>query len=171
MTHCQAKLPLIPRIIAAGCIVIWVAVVSACDLEALFCCDSHGSEAVAHADQEHSHDTKGSAAQTNGPHETDAHHSGDTDGHSHDSSVPGGKDGPCCSTLKAVAQTAKPAILGKPAIFDHIPSFVVPLETHAVLPVHRMDLLILPATCWDRIISPEVCLGPAFQSNAPPVFG
>lgn len=167
----QAKLPLISQIIAAGCIVVWVASVSACDLEALFCCDSHGSEAVAvaHADQEHSHDTE--HAGTNDPHDADAHHSDETDGHSHDSPVPGSKEGPCCSSLKAVAQTTKPVVWGKAAIFDYIPSFGVPLETHAVSPAHWMNPSNLPAACWDRVISPEVCLGPAFRSNAPPAFG
>ena len=156
---------------ATGCIVIWVAGVSACDLEALFCCESQGNETVMHADQQHSQDTKDAATDPNDPHETDAHHSGDTDGHAHDSPVPDSKEGPCCSTLKTVAQTAKPAILGKPAIFDHIPSFVVPLEKHVASRAHGMIPLNLPATCWDRVISAEVCLGPAFQSNAPPAFG
>lgn len=171
MTSRQTKLSLASRIMAAGCIVIWVAGVSVCDLRVLICCESQGSESVAHADQQHSHDTKDAAADPNDLHETDAHHSGETDSHSHDTPLPGSKEGPCCSTLKAVAQTAKPAILGKPAIFDHIPSFVVPLEKHADSRAHGMIPLNLPATCWDRVISAEVCLGPAFQSNAPPAFG
>ena len=179
MTRRQAKLPIAHRIIAAGCVVLWLAGVSACNLEALFCCPSHEGETAAPEDHEHSRDTKVAVAGTDHEHDADAdhshhveaHHSEDADGHSSDSHKHESKEGPCCSTLKAVAQTAKPAILGKPAIFDHIPSFVVPLETHAVSPAHWMDPLNLPATCWDRVISPEVCLGPAFQSNAPPAFG
>ena len=55
MTHRQPKLPLALRIIAAGCVALWLAGVSACNLEALFCHDSHGNEAVAHTDERHSH--------------------------------------------------------------------------------------------------------------------
>ena len=168
MTHRLPKLPLASRIIAAGCIAIWVAGVSACDLEALFCCDSHGSEAGALADQEHSHDTKDTG--TNDPHDADAHHSRDADGHSHDSPEHGGKEGSCCSTLKAVAQTSTSVVFSKPP-FQPISFLCVPVETHAT----SLALLKCPpnrhAISCDRVFTPEVCLGSAFHSNAPPVFG
>lgn len=168
MTHRQAKLPLTRRILAVGCIAIWVAGVSACDLEALFCCDSHGSEAVAHADQEHSHDTE--HAGTNDPHDADAHHSGEADSHSHDSPMPGSREGSCCCSLKAVAQTSTSVVASKPALQPF--SFLcVPLETHAT----SLALLQSPpnrhAISCDRVFTPEVCLGSAFHSNAPPVIG
>jgi len=168
MKHRVAKLPLISRIIAAGCIAIWVASVSACDLEALFCCDSHGREADAHADLERLHDTE--HAGTNDPHDADAHHSGEADGHSHDSPVPGGKGGSCCSSLKAVAQTSTSVALGKPAL-QPISFLCEPIELHAL----SLTLLEGPqnrhALSCDRVFTPEVCLGSAFHSSAPPVFG
>lgn len=168
MIHRQAKLPLASRIMAAGCIAIWVAGVSACDLEALFCCESQGSETVAHVDHEHSHDTE--HAGTNDPHDADAHHSGETDGHSNDSPIPDSKEGLCCSTLNAVAQTSTSAGFGKPALLP-VSFLCVPMEAHAI----TLALLDGPpnrhAKSGDRVFTPEVCLGSAFHSNAPPAFG
>lgn len=170
MTRRSPKLPLVSRIIAAGCIAIWVAGVSACDLEALFCCDSHGSQAVAHGDQEHSHDTEHAVADTNDSHDVDAHHSGEADSHSHDSPTPGGKEGSCCSTLKAVAQTPTSVVFSKP-VFLPIPFLCVPVETHATLPALLQSPPDRHFISCDRVFTPEVCLGSAFQSNAPPVLG
>ena len=95
MTHRQTKLPLALRIIAAGCVVLWLAGVSACNLEALFCCPSHDSETAAHEDHKHSHDTQDAVAGTHPEHDVDAdqshkhnaeaHHSEDAEGHAPDS--------------------------------------------------------------------------------------
>ena len=74
MTRRQTKLPLALRIIAAGCVVVWLAGVSACNLEALFCCPSHDSETAAHEDHEHSHDTQDAVASTHHEHDADADH-------------------------------------------------------------------------------------------------
>ena len=170
MTHRQRKLPLISRLIAAGCIVIWVAGVSACDLEALLCCESSGSETVVHTDQEPAHDTRHAGADTNDPHDADAHHSSEADGHSHDSSPAGSNEGSCCSTLKAVAQTSTSVVFGKPA-FLAIALLCGPLETQAPALALLPSPSNRPVTHCDRILTPEVCLGPAFQSNAPPALG
>lgn len=169
MTYRQAKLPFARRILAVGCIAIWVAGVSACDIEALFCCDSHGREATAHADQEQSHETE--HAGTNDPHDADAPHSGEADSHSHDSPMPGSREGSCCCSLKAVAVNSTPVAFGKPA-FLLIPVLCVPLEA----PATALARLPSPPSrdvprSRDRVLKPEVCLGPAFQSNAPPVVG
>lgn len=168
MTSRSLKLPLPSRIIATGCIAIWAAGVSACDLEALFCCDSHGSETVALAAQEHSHDTKDTG--TNDPHDADAHHSSETDDHSHDSPMPGSREGSCCSSLKAVAQTSTSVDFSKPA-FQPISFFGVSMKAYVISPA----LLVGPpnrhAKSGDRVFTPEVCLGSAFHSNAPPVLG
>jgi len=168
MTHRQAKLPLARRIIAVGCIAIWVAGVSACDFEALFCCDSHGREAGTFAVREHSHDTKDAC--TDDPHDADAHHACEADGHSHDSPAHDGKERQCCSTLKAVAQTSTAVVFSKPT-FQPVSFLFVPIEAHAT----SLALLEGPpnryAISCDRVFMPEVCLGSAFHSNAPPVFG
>ena len=140
MTGRQPKLPLALRIIAAGCVVLWLGSVSACNLEALHCCPSHGSETAAHEDHEHSHDAQDAVAVAGTHHEHDAdadhshhaeaHHSEDAEGHSHDSHRHESKEGSCCSTLKAVVPTAKAIVFNKQA-FHPISFLCVLLETHA----------------------------------------
>ena len=168
MKHRLTKLPLASRIIAAGCIAIWMAGVSACDLQSLFCCESQGSEAIACAGQEHSHDAEHAVADTDAPHDAGVHHSGEADRHSHDSPMPS-RDGSCCSSLKAVAQTSTSVALVKPAL-QPIPFLCAPIEVRAV----ELALVEGPPDRHSigcaRVMSPEVCLGPAFQSNAPPAF-
>ena len=168
MKHRLTKLPLTSRIIAAGCIAVWMAGVSACDLQGMFCCKSPGSEARAGMGQGHSHDAEHAVADTNGAHDTAAHHSGEADSHSHDSPVPG-RDGSCCSSLKAVAQTSTSVALGKPAL-QPISFLCAPVEMRAA----EFALVEGPPDRHSigcaRVMSPEVCLGPAFQSNAPPAF-
>ena len=175
MTHRQPKLPLALRIIAAGCVVLWLAGVSACNLEALFCCDSHGGETAAHEHHEHSHDTKDAVAGAEHSHDAnarhshnaEAHHSHDAEGHSHGSHKHNSKEGSCCSTLKAVVQTANPVVFSK-LDFHPIPFLCVLLETHAA----SLSLSETPpnrqAKPRDGVFTPEVCLGPAHLSLAPP---
>ena len=175
MTRRQAKLPIAHRIIAAGCVVLWLAGVSACNLEALFCCPSHEGETAAPEDHEHSRDTKVAVAGTDHEHDADAdhshhveaHHSEDADGHSSDSHKHESKEGPCCSTLKAVVPTAKAVVFNKQAF--HPTAFLcVLLETHAA----SLALLENPpnrqAKPRDSVFSPEVCTGLANRSHAPP---
>ena len=173
MTHRQPSLPLALRIIAAGCVVLWLAGVSACSLESLFCCDSLRDEAVARADQEVSHETKASGtehahdANAHHSHAAEAHHPPDADGHSHDSHKHESKQGSCCSTLKAVVQTVNPVVLGKPA-FHPITFLCVLVETHAVSFVLSENPPNRQAKTRDWLSTPEVCLGPAHRSLAPP---
>ena len=166
MTHRQATLPLALRILAAGCVVLWLAGVSACSLEPLFCRESQGDEAVAHTDGGHPHREHVAAAPHS--HDAEAHHSNTAEGRvSHGSHKHKSKEESCCSTLKAVVQTAESVVLSTPAC--HTISFLsVLLETHAA----SFPLLENPADCQtkdsDRVFTPEVCLGPAHRGLAPP---
>ena len=166
MTHRQPQLPLARRIIAAGCVALWLAGVSACNLEALFCCPSHDSETAAHEDHEHSKDA---VADTTYEHDANAH-SQDAAGHPHDSNKHESKEGSaCCSTLKAVVPTAKAIVFNKPA-FHPIPLLCVLLETHATslalseIPPNRQ------AKPRERVFAQEVCNAPANRAHAPPAF-
>lgn len=170
MTHHQPQLPLASRIIAAGgCVAIWLAGVSACNLGALFCCDSHGSEAMAHADPEHSHDAKDADAGAHHANDADAHHSDDADHRSPDSHQHGGKECSCCSTLIAVGQTAKPVAVSKPD-FHSISLLCALVETRAASLAVSENPSNRHAESCDRVFAPEVCLGPAHRSHAPPAF-
>ena len=175
MIRRQPKLPLVSRIISAGCVVLWLAGVSACNVEALFCCPSHESETAAHEDHEHSEDTQDAVAGTNHAHATDAehshnaeaHHSQDAEGHAPDSHKHESKEGSCCSTLKAVVPTANPIIFSKPA-FHPIPLSGVLLETHAASPAPSENPPNRRAKPREWVLTPKVCLGPAHRSIAPP---
>ena len=177
MTRRQTKLPLALRIIAAGCVVLWLAGVSACNLEALFCCPSHGSEAAAHEDHEHSQDTQDAVAGTNHAHDADAdhshnaeaHHSEDAESHAPDSHKHESKEGSCCSTLKAVVPTAKAIVFNKQT-FHPTPFLFVLLETHAASLVLSENSPNRQAKPRDWVFTPVVCLGPAHRSLAPPAF-
>lgn len=167
MTRRPTKLPLVPRIVAAGCVAIWVAGVSACNLGALFCCDSPGSETVALAGPEHSHDPK-DAGRNHAP-DADTHHSGDADDRSPNSHPHDGEEGVCCSTLIAVVQTAQTGVFSKPD-FHPISLFCAVVET----PAASLVLSEIPpnrhAESCDRVFTPKVCLGPAHRSLAPPAL-
>ena len=179
MTRRQTKLPLALRIIAAGCVVFWLAGVSACNIEALFCCPSHDSETAAQEDREHSHDTQDAIAvagthqehdaDADDSHNAEAHHSQDAEGDSHDSHKQESKEGSCCSTLKAVVPTAKAIVFIKQA-FHPTPFLCVLLETRAASLALSENPPNRQAKPRDWVFTPVVCLGPAHRSLAPPAF-
>ena len=179
MTHHQPKLPLALRIIAAGCVAVWLVGVSACNLEALFGCDSHGSETAAHEDHEHSHDAQDAVAVAGTYHEHDAdadhshhaeaHHWEDAEGHSPDTHNHESKEGSCCSTLKDVVPTGKAIVFNKPA-FHPISFLCVRLETHASSLILSENSPNSQAKPRDWVFTPEVCTGLANRSHAPPAF-
>ena len=174
MTRRHPKRPIALRIIAAGCVVLWLAGVSACSLESLLCCD----EALARAEGGHSHqadpvDAGAHHTQVADAHHSqgsEAHHSHDAEGHSRRSHKHGGRDDSCCSTLQAIVQTAKQVVLSKPTL-PAIPCLCVLVETR----VAPLTLLENPPNRQAKgrvwVFTPEVCLGPAFRSLAPPAFG
>ena len=167
MTHRQPTLPLALRIIAAGCVLLWLAGVSACNLATLFCCDSHGDDVIALTDEGPPH--RKHVAATPHAHGAEAHHSDDAEGQSHGSHKHESKEESCCSTLKAVVQTADRVVFSKPA-FHPDPFLCVLQEAHAA----SLPLLENPLDCQakgrDWVFTPEVCLGPAHRSLAPPSF-
>ena len=164
MTRRQTKLPLALRIIAAGCVVLWLAGVSACSLEALFCCDSHDEKAIEHADHEHSYDAELADAEA---HDAEPVHSHGAEGKSQGSHKRESKERSCCSTLKAVVPTAKAIVFDKQA-FHPTPFLCVLLETHAASLALSEHPPTRQAKPHDWVFTPEVCLGPAHRSLAPP---
>ena len=169
MTHRRTKLPFVPRIIAAGCVLVWLTGISACNLEALTCCASPGSETKAHSVHRNSENATDADACSNHAHDADAQHSPETDGHSHDSHKHDSKEGSCCSTLKAVVQTAKPVVFAKPAP-QPISLLRVLMVTSAALPALSDNVPSRHPKNGDWVFTPEVCLGPAHRSLAPPAI-
>jgi hypothetical protein len=167
MMHRQTKVPLALRIIAAGCVVLWLAGVSACSLEALFCCPLHDEKAIEHAYHEHSHDAELADAEAHHAHDAEAQHSDDAEGHSHGSQKHESKESSCCSTLKAVVPGANPVVFGKLA-FHPIPFLCVLLEMHATSLALSENPPTRQAKPHDWVFTREVCTAPANRALAPP---
>jgi hypothetical protein len=100
-------------------------------------------------------------------HNAEAHHSQDAEGDSHDSHKHESKEDSCCSTLKAVVPTAKAIVFDKQA-FHPTPFLCVLLETHAASLALSENPPNRQAKPRDWVFTPEVCLGPAHRSLAPP---
>jgi len=128
------------RIVAAGCIVLWSLAASRCSIEHLCCCDRHDAEAA-----EHAHDS-----------EEPSH-----DSHHHD-----GGENSCCSTLVATAQIAQPFIFAKPILLLNFPCTFLPVHNPMLAAPENMPEC--QANRRDWVFTPEVCLGPAHSSLAPP---
>ena len=135
------------RLYAAGCLLVWLAAITVCTSEN-FCIPEHcDSSSVTHHDES-----------------APAHHQegGDSENHQpHDYSF--------CDSLKTIAQTAPQPVLAKPAfrvsdcdLFSlTISSFLTPLAAS------NSQVLRQPQDA-KLLFKPEVFLGPAFRSLAPP---
>ena len=166
MTSRQPKIHVGLRIVAAGCIVLWLQATSHCALERLFGGDHHpaetgASETVAHHDSNHAQESE-AAEHADG----EASHPQDSEP-SHDSHPHDDGDNCCCSTVIATAQIATPFIIIKP-VFE-------PLNLLCTVFQSRDSMLAAPgnkvecqAKDRDDVFKPEVCLDPAHRSLAPP---
>jgi hypothetical protein len=146
----QPKLKPALRLCAALSVLIWLSATSYCSLEFLI---GH-PEGEHHAGQAATHD----AAQSHGE-----------SGHSQDSDNNGSSDESCCSTLQAPPLTAGTPVLLKPD-FGKLASFhflwlarTLTLDAPETTPPRQ-------AQHRDWIFTPEVSLGPAYRSHAPPSF-
>lgn len=137
------------RLCAAFCVLIWLAAVSYCSLETFIghaeAGDHHAAQAATHASAE-SHDKSD---------------------HSHDSDKNGNSQDTCCDSLNATPQHGSSLVLLKPDL-GKLPSFsflwmATALTLDAPEPAPRQA----QHPVW--IFTPEVCLGPAFRSHAPPL--
>lgn len=109
------------------------------------------------------------------------HHAGTTStdsaashSHSHDSDKGDGGDGhdedACCSTLKCVPQPASSLVL--PTLdFAKLPFCHFALLSQTLAPSEPESIPPRQASPRDWVFTPEVCLGPAFRSLAPPSLG
>lgn len=168
MSGRQPRLHSALRICAAGCAVLWLMGVAACDLERLLESCHHPSP----EGHDHPHNVVAAHDQSDSRNAADAHneshHSPDAEGHSRDSHHHDGKDDRCCSTLQAIVQTAKPIIIAK-SVLPPISLLCVLLEAHASALIAGDRASDRPPSCREWTFTPEVSLGPAFRSLAPPV--
>jgi hypothetical protein len=142
------------RVCAALLLVAWVSAASTCALESAFGHTKAGDE---HQPDQADH------------HQNDAAPSPGSSGHSHDSDKNGGDDNHfCCSSLNATAQIPNSTFLNKP---DFGKALWLPVLWSAqALALDQPETPISrrpPDREWTFM--PEVCLGPAFRSHAPPL--
>lgn len=176
----QPKVSALLRIFAGTCALLWFVGIAICGVGRVCRCADNEGACAADAGPAHEHDAVSSHEQR---HAHDAEHHHDAEAHQHamashhpDVAMPepcagknGCKDTRCCSTIQAFITTITPVVLPKP-ISQSVLSF-------SLLSLAREYVLTAPpstALCQvkprDWVFTPEVCLGPAFHSLAPPVF-
>lgn len=148
----QRRLSPMLRICAAFMLLVWVAASGFCSAEPLFARAKSGeqdSDKTAH-------------------HQNEAVPSSTDSGHSHDSDNHDDGEHSCCSSLTAAAPSANPTVLTKPDFgkllslnFLWLAQALTFVQPEA--PISRQP----PDREW--VFTPEVCLGPAFRSHAPPL--
>ncbi|ODU25131.1 MAG: hypothetical protein ABS95_00885 [Verrucomicrobia bacterium SCN 57-15] len=142
------------RISAALLVFVWLAATSLCSAEHLM---SHAESAVAR--------DSGSAAD---------HHeaaSSDTDsGHSHDSDKHDGDQHSCCDSPKILPQSSQSGLLAKPDFGKPFSLSSLWLAQALTIVEAHIPPALRQATERNWAFTPEVSLGPAFRSHAPPVL-
>lgn len=137
------------RLCAAFSILVWLAAVSYCSLEAFIghaeVGEHHGAQTATHATAQ-SHDESGES------------HDSDKNGHEQES---------CCDSFQAPPQHGNSLVLFKPDL-GKLPSLnflwlaqALTLDAPETTPPRQ-------AQHREWVFTPEVCLGPAFRSHAPP---
>jgi len=139
------------RISAAFCILVWLAAVSYCSLEVF----------IGHAEAgEHHHEKTTTHAAAQSHNESGDSHDSDKNKHDEES---------CCDSLQAPPQHGSSLVLFKPDL-GKLPSFSFLWLAEAL----TLDAPETPpprqAQHREWVFTPEVCLGPAFRSHAPPVL-
>ena len=154
------------RIVAAGCIVLWLLASWWSSIPCRCGEDHHGetcpSEALAHHDNSHSHE-----AEAGEDADCDVGHPDDSAESSHDSHRH--HDGGSCScfTVMPTAQIATPVVIVKPAFqpLDFLCTLHQSLNPMFVVPEDKTERQTKDR---DRVFKPEVCLCAAHRSLAPP---
>jgi hypothetical protein len=163
----QPKIHVGIRIVAAGCIVLWLQATSHCAIERLFGDDHHhaeagASETLAQHDSGHSQEAK-AAEHANG----EASHPQNSEQPSHDSHRHNDGDNCCCSTVMATAQIATPFVIIKP-VLEPLDFLFTVLQARDPVLAAPGDKVERQAKDRDGVFKPEVCLDPAHRSLAPP---
>lgn len=155
---------------AAGCAAVWLVGTTLCDAGHI--AEFEGQKLAEVRDQAHLHETAKPAGHRHSHHAHDesgeSAHSDGSEGHSHTSHHQHDEEDSCCSNLQLIILTPKPIIisqhvinqLGLPHLASISPSSVLPPWT---APLGRQ----LKSRIWE--FTPELCLGPAFRSHAPPL--
>ena len=179
----QPRVSALLRIFAGTCGLFWLVGMAVCGMGRVCHCAGHEGACAVHASPVHKHDAVSPQEQG---HSHDAGHHDDAEAHvpatishhGHDGAAQDdhgcngkqcGDERRCCSTIQALIVTPTPIIIAKPALR---PALLISLlcagrELSFAAPSTET---LRQAKARDWVFTPEVCLGPAFRSLAPPVF-
>lgn len=162
----KPKLRPLLRVTAAGCVLVWLSASSYCSIEHLFARtpDSHQRGSTVGVTSANSCHGKGRQASREAG---QAAKSQDRDRNGHDSKPDDDQGGACCSTLHPTAQAPQQPLQLSPFQTYAFPGAASGMsELVSEVPHNLFDR---QSRCREWVFTPEVCLGPAFRSHAPPV--
>lgn len=141
MKNSSARLNPFLRVIAAGMLFVWLMAITVCSINCSGECSCSDSPNITHA-----------VAACSQSHDTDKHHD-------HDDSL--------CISLHSLCPTSASTVLVKPDFglaftLNFISTSQLVALASSATPISRQ-----PPDA-NRVFTPEVCLGPAFHSLAPP---
>ena len=147
MSFCQTKFSPLIRCIALAALFVWVGALARCQTECCSC-DEHQS-----APFEHHH----------------ANATSHVHSHKHSNAPVSQGESSFCLSLKSLFHNSSGLVISKPALqpLYELPSAASTMCDPAPVFVAQHFRQAKPAE-W--VFTPEVCLGPAFRSLAPPVF-
>jgi hypothetical protein len=173
--HIQPKVSAVIRAGAALCVFVWVVGTVLCSVEGLCNCTGHAQSAHAHdavAAHEHGH-----SQDAGHPHDDANVHEQATASHQHndgaeqdDHGCKGKESGDgkrCCSTIEALVVKTTPIAIAKPVTQSTL-LISLPCAARGHTLVDPSTEALRQARPRDWVFTPEVCLGPAFHSLAPP---
>jgi len=149
----QCKLKPVLRVFAALTVLVWIAATGFCSAETLLGCAGSGSDH--HIGQI-------------ADHQDEADHSSTDGSHSHDSDQHKDGEHSCCSSLKTTAQPVGSDRLSRPDFAKTVSLDLLWLTQALTLDQPEVPFSRQPP---DRefVLTPELRLGPAFRSHAPPL--
>jgi hypothetical protein len=164
------------RIFAGTCALLSFVGIAVCGMGRVCNCTGHGGACAAHASPVHEHAAVSPPHEQGHTHAAEAHQHA-TASHHHDGAAPQGHCGKngceeqcrCSATIQAFVQTPPAVVIPKPVS--------QPVLNISLLCAARQHVFAAPpsetlrrAKPRDWAFTPEVCLGPAFHSLAPPSF-
>ena len=173
----QPKVSALFRVFAGACALLWLVGIG---MEGVCNCPTQKEACAAHAspvhgqgtlsphEPEHSPDAQHHHAAEVHQHATASHHD-DGEAPQGDCGKTGCEDKCCCSTIQALTATMTPVVISKPVsqLVLNI-SLLCAAREHAFAAPPRETLRQAKPRDW--VFTPEVYLGPALHSLAPPAF-
>jgi hypothetical protein len=174
----QPKVSALLRIFAGTCALLWFAGIAVCGVGRICDCADHEGACAVHAGPVQEHDAVSPHEQGHS-HDAEHHHDAKvhqhaTASHDHDGAAPqpcaDKNDCKCgCSTIQALITTITPIVIPK-TVSQPVFNISVLCEAPQHVFASPSSETLRRAKPRDWVFTPEVCLGPAFHSLAPPAF-